>query len=126
MSDDTPKLGKLNADFKAKWLAALRGGEYEQTIGALERPARIASRHQGFCCLGVACKISDIPTTHERGDLIMLPMFEPQHWWEVLPHEEWQIRSPAVMLNGVAMPLATLNDNGRSFKEIADLIEEQL
>lgn len=33
-----------------KWANALRSGEYSQTMGTLED-------EQGFCCLGVACKI---------------------------------------------------------------------
>lgn len=37
------------ADIK-KWTAALRSGEYSQTIGEL-------NTSEGFCCLGVACKV---------------------------------------------------------------------
>lgn len=41
------KISKKNI---AKWVAALRSGEYEQASGSLET-------FKGFCCLGVACKL---------------------------------------------------------------------
>lgn len=46
---------KMNPEFKAKWLAALRGGEYQQAQGALRR---VEEGKVGYCCLGVACEIS--------------------------------------------------------------------
>jgi hypothetical protein len=33
-----------------KWIQALRSGEYKQTTGQL-------NNNEGFCCLGVACKV---------------------------------------------------------------------
>jgi hypothetical protein len=46
-----PLIQKMNPKVKAKWLAALRSGEYEQTVGKLN------DNHGGFCCLGVLCDI---------------------------------------------------------------------
>lgn len=40
---------KMNPEIKAKWVAALRSGDYEQGRGYLHRG--------GFCCLGVACDL---------------------------------------------------------------------
>jgi len=34
-----------------QWIKALRSGEYKQGRGALQGP-------QGYCCLGVACKVT--------------------------------------------------------------------
>lgn len=39
---------KMPAKMKAKWLKALRSGEYSQTKGTLYNPVTC-----GFCCLGV-------------------------------------------------------------------------
>lgn len=39
---------KLTKKQKAKWLKALRSGEYKQTVGTL-----YDEKTQGFCCLGV-------------------------------------------------------------------------
>jgi hypothetical protein len=38
----------LDKDFKEKWVAALRSGEYQQAHGTLFNGT-------GYCCLGVAC-----------------------------------------------------------------------
>lgn len=40
----------MNPEVKAKWLAALRSGEYEQTEGRLHDKV-------GYCCLGVLCDL---------------------------------------------------------------------
>lgn len=41
----------MDAGVKAKWLEALRSGEYEQTTGALRST-------NGYCCLGVLCEVA--------------------------------------------------------------------
>lgn len=43
--------GSSPANNRALWVAALRSGEYRQTIGTLEDA-------EGFCCLGVACRVA--------------------------------------------------------------------
>lgn len=43
------KTYQLPKEFAAKWVAALRSGEYKQCDGQLASP-------NGYCCLGVACK----------------------------------------------------------------------
>jgi len=46
-----------NKDRIRKFVAALRSGEYPQTIGALQRTSdRVGPI--GFCCLGVACEVA--------------------------------------------------------------------
>lgn len=40
-----------------KWLKALESGEYKQGGGILWSPSK-----NSYCCLGVLCKINDIPT----------------------------------------------------------------
>lgn len=42
----------MNAELKAKWVAALRSGNYEQGWGLLRGVT------DKYCCLGVACDIS--------------------------------------------------------------------
>lgn len=44
----------MNPELKAKWVAALRSGEYEQTTGTL----RDVDGH-GFCCVGVLADVLD-------------------------------------------------------------------
>ena len=44
----------MNKEIKAKWIAALRRGEYPQTRGKL-------TDGEGYCCLGVLAKIQGAP-----------------------------------------------------------------
>lgn len=51
---------KMNPELKAKWLTALRSGEYQQTQGRLYRPNPVLMSDleptpypSGYCCLGV-------------------------------------------------------------------------
>lgn len=46
---------KLPAEFKAKWVAALRSGEYKQGQGELWN-----EQNNCYCCLGVACVLSGV------------------------------------------------------------------
>jgi hypothetical protein len=42
----------MNPSVKAKWVAALRSGEYKQAVGRLRwKPSG------GFCCMGVLCDL---------------------------------------------------------------------
>jgi hypothetical protein len=122
---DTNSLGKLDPAFKAKWVAALRSGDYQQGTGALSVDGK-------FCCLGVACAITDIPlrTPDDHMHFILPPethLSEIVKWWQTLPQDQCSTRSPDVMAaNGVRMALSELNDSGKTFAEIADLIEAQL
>src|SRR5262245_26699265 len=44
----------MNAGLKAKWLAALRSGDYKQGHDWL----RFRNR---YCCLGVLCEVAEVP-----------------------------------------------------------------
>lgn len=51
---------------RAKWVEALRSGEYRQGSGSLQADGK-------FCCLGVACDVAikngvPLETTHRAGD----------------------------------------------------------
>jgi hypothetical protein len=43
---------KMDTELKAKWINALRSGEYTQAEGMLHD-----SENGGYCCLGVLCKV---------------------------------------------------------------------
>lgn len=104
---------KLDPEFKAKWIAALRSGEYKQGKFYLEH-------NGGYCCLGVACKIAGAEaksgTSYIHCDVHEVPVL---------------LRS----CNSLTIRLANMNDgkgpNGevtprKSFPEIADWIQENL
>jgi hypothetical protein len=101
---------KLKKSVKAKWVKALRSGEYQQGTGALHGED-YASGTDVFCCLGVACDIG-ITRPCENGDEFADYAF--------LPEETQQ-------------KLAGYNDGSpskkkprRSFKWIAAYIERYL
>lgn len=48
----------MNPDIKAKWVAALRSGEYKQGYGALHCGSDDPKVDGGFCCLGVLCEVA--------------------------------------------------------------------
>ena len=140
MSDN----GKMNPEWKAKWLEALRSGEYEQAQGALK------TADGEFCCLGVLTDLclkegvvrgswEDLPAlfsqSGEYHDAVVTPLSAKAATG--LPDS-----NPSVVYGGVAETLAELNDGGEewensrgervgaraplTFAEIADIIEEHL
>jgi hypothetical protein len=104
----------MDAELKAKWVAALRSGEYQQTVGTL----RLASDGQiYYCCLGVLYCVSGMKvpalTTPKSADLAR---------WE-LPEDE-RVRLECMNDGGV-------DDDGKAYRrhtfpEIADYIEANL
>lgn len=48
---ETKTYDKIDPDFKVKWLAALRSGEYAQCRMKL-------LTEEGYCCLGVAARVA--------------------------------------------------------------------
>ena len=104
----------MDSEFKEKWVAALRSGDYEQGARALR------SQKKHFCCLGVACDLIDSTAWESLpGDRL--------HYWKgwraALPERTAQ----AIDLDENAQgTLIELNDTGSSFTEIADWIEKNL
>lgn len=115
----------MDERIKQKWIERLRSGEIQQTKGVLGRGD--GSR----CCLGVLCDVAveegvisppeidewghAIYTKTEKREATVLP--ETVRIWSRL-----ESRDP---LLGVASA-AHYNDDGASFEQIADLIQEHL
>ncbi len=98
----------MKPEIKELWVEALRSGKYIQGTGQL----RIAD--EKHCCLGVLteiCPIVDINNYAEEG-------FLPN---EVLT---WSGINTAEGQYNISNCLTVDNDNGKSFKEIADIIEK--
>lgn len=111
----------MNKEIKKLWVDALKSGEYEQTVGILKD-------EDGYCCLGVLCDIHSKVTGSGYWDELVyvvngsrvihtLP-FEVAGWAE-LPGSNPDI--PGTEDD----TLASLNDNGSSFGDIATIIEER-
>jgi hypothetical protein len=124
---------KMNPEVKAKWVAALRSGDYEQGRH------RLHCKDGKFCCLGVLCDLAV-----KNG---VIP--EPEGWGPAYYYgssvvsrsdvsipiavSEWagltgsSRHNPRVEIApGSTSTLANLNDSGTPFERIAQVIEEKL
>lgn len=123
-----PKQKKMDPTFKQLWLEALRSGKYKQGQG------RLRDRNSRFCCLGV---LSDVVCPIAwRNDIITWPDNDGYYLWsDPLAPENCQNAShdlsPELCLElGLTSDqtdtLIEMNDEGCSFAEIADYIQENL
>jgi hypothetical protein len=138
----------LNAEVKAKWVAALLSGEYKQGKGWLR------SRQDDYCCLGVLCDLARADgvgdwslTADKTGVSIYRYVAEGQMDGAELPNavQAWAgLAEPdptvpmslAYEIAGFSpdpeyskpqeTTLAVINDSKASFAQIAKLIEETL
>ena len=113
----------MNQAIKDRWIKALNSEEYKQTRGTLHN-------NQGFCCLGVLCDLY-IQEHQEVKWVLKNDRFKLMRESGVLPTEvkEWaclEEANPIIDLGNYRASLAELNDAGRNFKEIADVIKEHL
>jgi hypothetical protein len=110
------------AELKRVWLEALRSGKYKQTRGTLHN-----LNNGGFCCLGVAADVWGLSTPKKMGNLGFSE--GPIEVYELLdatvgkvPYTGWddveRFKRHPVLVEGIGM-----NDDGKPFTEIADMIE---
>jgi hypothetical protein len=104
----------MNADIKARWLAALRSGQYTQTYQQLRE-------ENCYCALGVLCDLATQAGVGAwEGNVVAV---SSGHWISVSPPEVevWAGVTPLW-----ASRISQCNDRGDTFAEIADLIEAHL
>lgn len=111
----------MDAEIKAKWVEALRSGEYQQARTVLR------SLDDKFCCLGVLCQIVE----PDRWVLRTSEKCHSVYGVTSVPPEE--ITDPVGLDNAAIHTLWQMNDGDprahiapRSFAEIADYIEKTL
>lgn len=101
-----------------KWVEALRSGNYKKTVGQL-------SNEYGYCCLGVACDLYEKETGDE------LPKSEDGDYDDVYLYGDFScVKEWLGLRNGDGSygdddSLAKYNDGGKTFNQIADIIESQ-
>jgi len=98
---------------KEQWVAALRSGKYKQGQSALQQDGK-------FCCLGVLCDLAEVP--HSTGPGRVLYSFADFDSTAMPSHGLVK----ATGFKGGMGRLAGMNDEGKSFNEIADHIEAHL
>jgi hypothetical protein len=106
-------------------IAALRSGEYTQTIGAL---AKVRNGKESNCCLGVGCRLAGLTgKVMDTGDLVAnriefeFPNDTAYASWS-MPDPMW-FESHYGINCAMQEDLATMNDEVRNFDYIADHIE---
>lgn len=131
---------KMNRDIKARWIEALRSGDYPQTREALHRTepgldSKGKTMPPGFCCLGVLCELAakeGVITSKTfsngeveyDGDSLFLPA--PVHEWAELVKDDGLPLYTGDVLVGEGIWVSSLNDKGKTFEEIADVVEEKV
>lgn len=117
-------------------IKALRSGDFSQGQGFLEYKDLTTDVEKKLCCLGVACRISKVALTTTLSEQADTTTFndgeDKSHLF--LPNKvrlelDWASEEGRLIyrsrLNRVAS-LSTLNDEGFSFSQIADIIEAGL
>lgn len=124
---NNPKI--MNPEIKAAWVKALRSGAYDQGMGSLK------AGHPGsaaFCCLGVLCELAAdagvIPKGLRKEDEPNNRVYYFVGEDEFLPSEVMQwanLDSNNGSFNdGFGDTCLTdLNDNGKSFSALAEIID---
>lgn len=104
---------QLPKEFAEKWVKALRSGEYEQGSEALHQNGK-------YCCLGLACLVSGHEYVGSEGLIDLRKYYKvPPVLTDVYEDEEGKMPN-------LDQTLATMNDSGSSFKDIANWIEHNI
>lgn len=111
----TKKLIRLPRVFRNKWLKALESGRYRQTTGELLCNGK-------YCCLGVAGKVLRIHDNDLQGHCMPADL----DLKNIKKYPTAIVRKPeendSIENSEFASSLASMNDDGKTFKEIAAYI----
>lgn len=111
----------MKAELFDRWVAALESGEYKQ---GRNRLATVVSGERRYCCLGVLCVVDGVDLDKRAymkygGQKIIRNMSGVGE----LP----SVAAPALasIPENLRNDLATMNDNGHTFVEIADYLRRR-
>lgn len=116
----------MEKEIKKQWLAALRSGEYQQCTEVLRESG--SSGAKSYCCLGVLAEVQHGKAVWEGAAQLSSDErpTDEGYWerqggvWAFYCDEEIGVS------RDVGSALASMNDGGDSFDEIANYIEENL
>ncbi len=125
----------MDARIKAEWIKALRSGEYKQAKGDLRVRLDPEGKEYGFCCLGVLCdmyakeKGIEKPWSGEGvggcGDGVYTKFNGKQRNGTLVQEvKDWAGLEYGNGKYTADNSLAIDNDNGKTFAEIADIIDK--
>lgn len=132
----------MNKEVKAKWIAALRSGNYEQGEGRLHIVGR-NDNPDTYCCLGVLCELAVAENIVDKPVIVKDSRHHDGEWSDCFMYDDVQIAGlptpvlkwagihnatlgPAVNIHGRTVTLSSHNDSGATFEQIASAIDEQL
>lgn len=106
----------MKQEIAEQWVAALRSGEFKQGR------YRLRNTKNEFCCLGVLCELYARAHPH-------IPNKQPNEYYGnnmLIPDqvERWAGMKTVFGLLPNNLTLSMLNDEGKSFNTIADLIDK--
>ncbi len=123
----------MDVQVKAEWVAELRSGVRQQGKGALNH------NNNKFCCLGVLCDLLKDRINGQwvkadgRNLLFVMGEYDPKSH---IPNDTTDYSSQSYLPRrlreqlgieaAAALRLARLNDEGRTFDEIANIIEQDM
>lgn len=137
---------KMNPVVKAMWLEDLRSGNFRQGSGLLHRQHDNTATGHTFCCLGVLSERAVAEGVCER-ELHRRSELDPsfagvynytetdesgtyrEHHYLLPTVQKWaglDNSDPYVTINDRRARVSTHNDDGATFEQIADAIEDQL
>lgn len=103
---------KLDETNKTEWVKALKSDKYEQGTGFLCYKGK-------YCCLGVCCDINQYDRFEkDSGHIEFYSNSGSDYSTYFIPGN--------VIPENIQEALATLNDNGYTFEQIADVIDTHL
>jgi len=117
----------MNKNIKTKWVKALRSGNYKQGKNSLAKVNKLGNVK--YCCLGVLCDLylkehkQKWNPVNEDNDLSIGRKKETA----VLPLNvrKWAGLDSNPILQSNNETLASMNDDGFTFKKLADAIENE-
>lgn len=108
----------MKKELAMKWIEALRSGNYKQG-------KQFLNKNEKYCCLGVLCEIEGLL---KRTDVMSgaTVYFSDDRWLTkaLASYPGKNLRSSQGIILSMGTTLATLNDTGRKFAEIANIIEK--
>ena len=111
----------MNAKIKARWIKALRSGEYMQGQNYLHQTDSGQKEHR-YCCLGVLCELAVKSHIIPPSDILYKGK-GIYFYGEVSGSLPSEVESWAEISSFDADILVEMNDEGASFKKIARYIE---
>ena len=126
--------GPIKPEIKTLWIEALRSGKFKQGNGKL-RKLDIETGEEQHCCLGVLCDLAEEAGVIQRYvddddiHVYFTPASDRSREFLPIAVQRWagfQYGDNSPDIPQVGESLVGLNDNGKTFTEIANLIEEYL